>query len=73
MTDDAIPLDETVRLLNTHLQRIVNSQPSCRIDRIAEMAERLFGVEMCLAVISGRVESKLTPVMIRVMKKPRLR
>ncbi len=61
MTDDAIPLDETVRLLNTHLQRIVNSQPSCRIDRMAEMVERLFGVEMCLAVISGRVESQRSP------------
>ena len=58
MTDDAIPLDETVRLLNTHLQRILNSQPNSRIDRIAEMAERLFGVELCLAVINDRAESE---------------
>ena len=58
MTDDAIPLDETVRLLNTHLQRILNSQPNSRVDRIAEMVERLFGVEMCLAVINDRAEAQ---------------
>jgi len=43
-----LPLDETVRLVSLHSLRILDTTPEERFDRITRLAQRLFGVEICL-------------------------
>jgi len=44
----SVPPDETVRLLSLHSLRILDSAPEERFDRVTGMAQRLFGVDICL-------------------------
>jgi diguanylate cyclase (GGDEF)-like protein len=48
MIEPPKPLDETVRLMSLHSLRILDTQPEERFDRITRMAQRMFGVEICL-------------------------
>ena len=42
------PLDETQRLMSLHSLRILDTRSEERFDRITRMAQRMFGVEICL-------------------------
>ena len=48
MIEPAVPLDETVRLKSLHSLKILDTQPEERFDRITRMAQRYFGVDICL-------------------------
>lgn len=48
MIKPALPLDETQRLMSLHSLRILDTPSEQRFDRITRMAQRLFGVEICL-------------------------
>lgn len=48
MQKPPIPLDETQRLLSLHSMRILDTPSEERFDRITRMAQRIFGVEICL-------------------------
>ncbi len=48
MVEPPFPLDETTRLMSLHSLRILDTAPEQRFDRITRMAQRLFGVEICL-------------------------
>ncbi|MDJ0701149.1 MAG: sensor domain-containing diguanylate cyclase [Woeseiaceae bacterium] len=48
MIEPPFPLDETTRLMSLHSLRILDTAPEERFDRITRMAQRLFGVEICL-------------------------
>ena len=48
MLEPPYPLDETTRLMSLHSLRILDTAPEERFDRITRMAQRLFGVEICL-------------------------
>ena len=48
MLKPQIPADETQRLLSLHSLRILDTPSEERFDRITRMAQRLFGVEMCV-------------------------
>ncbi len=48
MIEPPFPLDETQRLMSLHSLRILDTAPEERFDRITRMAQRLFGVEICL-------------------------
>ncbi len=48
MIKPPLPLDETVRLKSLHSLKILDTQPEERFDRITRMAQRYFGVEICL-------------------------
>ncbi len=42
------PLEETARLMSLHSLRILDTVPEERFDRITRMAQRLFGIDICL-------------------------
>ncbi|MGI9205950.1 MAG: GGDEF domain-containing protein [Woeseiaceae bacterium] len=48
MLKPTIPIDETARLLSLHSLRIMDTPSEERFDRITRMAQRMFGVEICL-------------------------
>ncbi|MDH3533783.1 MAG: sensor domain-containing diguanylate cyclase [Gammaproteobacteria bacterium] len=48
MIEPPLPLDETTRLMSLHSLRILDTHPEERFDRITRMAQRMFGVEICL-------------------------
>ena len=48
MIEPPLPLDETMRLKSLHSLRILDTQSEERFDRITRMAQRMFGVEICL-------------------------
>lgn len=56
MLKPTTPIDETARLLSLHSLRIMDTPSEERFDRITRMAQRMFGVEICLIslVDSGR-------------------
>ena len=42
------PIDETARLMSLHSMRLLDTPPEERFDRITRLAQRFFGVEICL-------------------------
>lgn len=48
MLTPTTPIDETARLLSLHSLRILDTPSEERFDRITRMAQRMFGVEICL-------------------------
>ncbi len=48
MLKPPLPLNETQRLLSLHSLRILDTPSEERFDRITRMAQRMFGVEICL-------------------------
>lgn len=48
MLEPPLPLDETARLLSLQSLHILDTEPEKRFDRITRMAQRSFGVEICL-------------------------
>ena len=48
MLKPPLPLDETQRLISLHSLRILDTPSEERFDRITRMAQRVFGVDICL-------------------------
>lgn len=48
MIKPPLPIDETIRLLNLHSLRILDTASEERFDRITRMGRRLFDVDICL-------------------------
>ncbi len=48
MIKPPLPVDETQRLMCLHSLRILDTAPEERFDRITRMAQRYFGVDICL-------------------------
>ncbi len=48
MIKPPLPLDETARLKSLQSLRILDTHPEERFDRVTRMAQRIFGVDICL-------------------------
>ncbi|MFW2404392.1 MAG: diguanylate cyclase [Gammaproteobacteria bacterium] len=48
MLEPPNPIDETQRLMSLHSLRVLDTPSEERFDRITRMAQRMFGVEICL-------------------------
>jgi len=48
MQAPSIPVDETQRLLSLHSLRLLDTAEEERYDRITRMAQRMFGIDICL-------------------------